>query len=368
MARDHESELEVASPQTETLVRTVLHDLPDAVFVAASDGRILDVNDAACRQLDYSREELLALRVQDIVAAEHRERVGRRLAGDGMSGYVESVHLRRDGTRVPVEIAALPIRFGGQPAFLGFARDITERKAAQERIAREATLTRAIIENAVEGICLCEDTSEPPGIRFTVWNRRMTEISGYTMDEINRLGWYQTVYTDAETQRRAADRMARMRRGENLDAEEWAITRKDGTRRTLLISTSVLSWLEGPPKVLGVMHDVTDRVRLEAQLHDAQRLEAIGRVAGAVAHDFNNLLTTILGGASTLADLRSLPPTDRALAEDVAAAARRGADLTRQLLTFSRRAQTHMRPLDLGAHVEESLRVVRRMLPTSMVV
>jgi two-component system, cell cycle sensor histidine kinase and response regulator CckA len=256
---------------------------------------------------------------------------------------------------------------------LGFAHDITRQKAAERqreeserRFRREAALRSAIIDHAVEGICVCEDCATPPGILFTVWNRRMTEISGYTLDEINRLGWYQTVYTDSETSARAADRMARMRRGENLQAEEWTITRKDGARRTLLISTNVMLDESGAPKVLGVMHDVTERVRLERDLRDAQRMEAIGRLAGAVAHDFNNTLATIVGGTSLLGEVRGLTAEDRAILDDVATAALRGAELTRQLLTFSRRQRMEMKVLDLSALVASTLRIVARLLGESI--
>jgi two-component system, cell cycle sensor histidine kinase and response regulator CckA len=256
---------------------------------------------------------------------------------------------------------------------LGFAHDITRQKAAERereesegRFRREAALRSAIIDNAVEGICVCEDCATPPGILFTVWNRRMTEISGYTLDEINRLGWYQTVYRDPETSARAADRMARMRRGENLQAEEWTITRKDGARRTLLISTNVMLDESGAPKVLGVMHDVTERVRLERDLRDAQRMEAIGRLAGAVAHDFNNTLATIVGGASLLGEVEGLTGEDRTTLDDIATAALRGAELTRQLLTFSRRQRMEMKVLDLSALVASTLRIVARLLGESI--
>ena len=258
---------------------------------------------------------------------------------------------------------------------LGFANDITRQKAVEhereeteQRFRREAALRAAIIDNAVEGICVCEDCATPPGILFTVWNRRMTEISGYTLDEINRVGWYQTVYTDPATQARAADRMARMRRGENLLAEEWVITRKDGTRRTLLISTNVMMDQGGTPKVLGVMHDVSDRVRLERDLRDAQRMEAIGRLAGAVAHDFNNTLATVVGGASLLRQTTALTGADRATLEDIAAAALRGAELTRQLLTFSRRQRAEMKVLDLSTLVAGTVRIVGRLLGESILV
>ena len=278
---------------------------------------------------------------------------------------------RTDGQYIWLSSTDRPFRrdaAGRVRQIVGFAQDITRTRQLEqdkadgdERFATMAELRAAIIDNAVEGICLCEDIDDAPGIRFSVWNRRMEEISGYSLEEINRLGWYQTVYTDPETQARAADRMARMRQGEDLDGEEWTITRKDGRRRTLFISTKVVLDGRGVPRVLGVMHDVTDRVRLEQQVRDGQRMEAIGRLAGAVAHDFNNILAAILGGASLITGGEGVPDEVKGLAEEIVLAANRGADLTRQLLTLGRRRQVEMQPCDLSAVVEDALRVMRRL-------
>lgn len=292
-----QKEAEAERRASDLRFRAIVQHLPDAVFIAGPEGEVLEVNEAACRQLGYTRSQRV----------EH-----------------------------------------------------------EETLLRESALLEAIINNAVEGICVCEDIPDPPGIFFTVWNKKMVELSGYTKDEINQLGWHQTVYTDDETRARAVDRMDRMRLGENLVAEEWVITRKDGKKRTLLISTSVILDLGDKPKVLGVMHDITDRLRLERQLQDAQRLEAVGRLAGAVAHDFNNVLAAILGGASVLREDGSVPETHRDLLDDIVNSAKRGADLTKQLLTISRRQRTEMKALDLSQLAEMTLRLVARLLSTSV--
>jgi two-component system cell cycle sensor histidine kinase/response regulator CckA len=348
--------------ESDARLRAIVEHHPDAVFVAGADGGLVEANAAACEHLGRTRGELLGARIAEFVAPEYHDRVRERLRSGGPHGYVESAHVRRDGVRVPVEIAVIPVEIGGQPAMLGVARDISERKAAEESLRQEAELRRAIIDNTVAGLCVCEDIAEEPGIRFTVWNQRMEEITGYTMAEINQLGWYQSVYPDPETQRRAVARMDQMRTGNNLEAEPWEICRKDGERRTLAISTRMLLDPEGKPRVLGVMNDVTERLRLTERLQEAQRLEAIGRLAGAVAHDFNNVLAGILGAASLLADDASLSPEDHALAQEISLAAERGGALTQQLLTFSRRQRTELRTFDWSTQVRDVLRVVRRLL------
>jgi PAS domain S-box-containing protein len=125
-----------------------------------------------------------------------------------------------------------------------------------------------------------------PFVAFTVWNDRMTEITGYTMEEINHLGWYQTVYPDPRVREQAIERMSRMRQGDDMLFEEWIITRADGEQRALLISTSVLESSDGVAHVLAVMHDITERKRVEEALKTSeQRLALAVEASGAGIYD-----------------------------------------------------------------------------------
>ncbi len=365
----------------------------------------------------------------------------------------------------------------------------------EEALRKSHALREAVIRTAGEGICVCYAVAEYPHVRFLVWNDRMTALTGYTMEEINRLGWYQSVYPDPEQQARAAARMARMREGDDLRAEEWEITRKDGERRVLSMSTSRVemeggieavvalmldttarrgaeeqlqrqqqllaeaqavahlgcfewdiardhvtwsdelyrifglapqefgakaeSYLqrlhpEDRPRVQGVLEralrergsfqleerivradgavrvlesrgkvigddqgrparlvgaclDVTERRRLEEQLRQSQKMEAVGRLAGGVAHDFNNLLTVINGYSELL--LSRLPEEDpnRAAAAAIRDAGGRAARITQQLLAFSRKAVVEPRVLDLNALVRQSAEMLRRLLGEDVV-
>lgn len=145
-------------------------------------------------------------------------------------------------------------------------RDITARKEAEDRIRKESLFRNTIITNATEGIAVCHEISAYPYVRFTVWNDRMAAITGYTMAEINRRGWYQTVYPDPKYSRQARLRMNRMRQGDNLQDEEWVITRSDGKKRTLRISTTILESNGNTTHVLAMMDDITERKNAEEAL------------------------------------------------------------------------------------------------------
>ena len=134
----------------------------------------------------------------------------------------------------------------------------------------ESSFLTLVIENISEGLCICHNTDEFPYVKFTVWNRRMTEITGYTVDEINLSGWYQKVYPDPGIQEKAIKRMEEMRHGNDLRGEEWEITTSDGNKKWLSISTSIVKDENDFVHVLAIMSDITDRKQTEEKLQKAR--------------------------------------------------------------------------------------------------
>lgn len=148
---------------------------------------------------------------------------------------------------------------------------LLEAEAAEHERTRlllheEHSFRQGVIERAAEGICVCHAIPEYPFVQFTVWNPRMKDITGYSIEEINRLGWYQSMYPDPDIQEKARQRMEKMRQGEDLRYERWEITRIDGEKRTVGISTSLLKTNDGLAHVLALMQDVTDEETYRRQL------------------------------------------------------------------------------------------------------
>lgn len=133
-------------------------------------------------------------------------------------------------------------------------------------LERQIEFTNVVIETMIDGIAVCHEVEQPPHVRFTVWNPAMETLTGFSMDEINRLGWYQTVYIDPRVQAKARLRMERMRAGDDLIREKWDITRKDGAQRTVEISTRIIRQVSGIAHVMAVMHDITDREGRETEI------------------------------------------------------------------------------------------------------
>lgn len=132
-------------------------------------------------------------------------------------------------------------------------------------LSQDHRFHEAALERVADGVCVCQETSAPPFLKFTVWNRRMTEMTGYTMEEINRVGWYQALYPDPEIRERARERMAYVTRGKDRSIERWEIVRADGAMRPVSMSMSVLTAADGSLHVLGLMHDLTEEEELKRQ-------------------------------------------------------------------------------------------------------
>ena len=186
-------------------------------------------------------------------------------AGEIPLFHMEQRYIRKDGTVVwaDTQITVLRDKDGRLVHTIGWVQDITNRKRVEEELHRENQFRSAIVERASEGLCVSHGVPEYPYVQFTVWNPRMTDITGYTMEEINRLGWYQSLYPDPEVQTRAHARMDHLRQGTDLLGEEWEITNATGEKRVVSISTSVLQATGDSTHLLALIHDITERKRAE---------------------------------------------------------------------------------------------------------
>lgn len=151
-----------------------------------------------------------------------------------------------------------------------------ERLNNEEQLRAESDFRELIIDSAGQGISVSHQIREHPFLRFTVWNQEMREITGYSLEEINRLGWYEAVHPDEQVRQRCIERMQRLQEGASLHAEEWEIARRDGTRRQVLITSRMLPRQGDIPRALAVMEDITERKAAERK---AREIEAILRAA-----------------------------------------------------------------------------------------
>ncbi len=246
--------------------------LDQSAFVAITDaeGVITYVNDRFCEISGYSRDQAVGQTHRIVNSGYHPPSFFQDMWHTIASGGVwrgEICNRAKNGSLYWVASTIVPfVDEQGRPfQYLTIRFDITDRKFAETTLQQENSFRQQIVENMAEGLCVCDEIEEFPFVHFTVWNRQMQAITGYSLEDINRLGWYQRLYPDPEVQAQAIARTGRMRQGDNLIAEEWQIQRQDGQQRTIAISTSVLSSNNGQTYTLALIQDITDRRQTEQE-------------------------------------------------------------------------------------------------------
>ncbi len=277
---------------TDSALKMIMDASPVGMIVFDSDARIIYVNPLASAIFGKSETEVFGTRCLDFIscASRHKKTQGcgyttscskcqlfsavySTLTDRSNEAVLEGeVFLERDAdlTNIQVKYKVSSVMMEGAKIAIMAVDDTTERRPVDELIRQKYSFQSLIIDKMGEGFCVCNAIEEYPFVEFTIWNKRMTKITGYTLDEINRLGWYQTLYPEHELQAEAMKRMEKMRQGEDLIGEEWEITRADGSNRVLSISTSIME-SEGVMHVLALMQDITEQKRAEEALLNSEK-------------------------------------------------------------------------------------------------
>jgi PAS domain S-box-containing protein len=357
-------EAEAALRASEVQYRRVVENMNDALVVDAVDGRLVFVNDRFLEMFGVDREAITDRTFGDFVAPEARralrDRHDSRMRGEEVPEAFEYQAIRPDGRRLWVEIRVTRVlddqgRIVGTQAVL---RDATERKEAEEARGRLV----AILDATPDFVGIASTSGE-----VLYLNRSGREILGLSADaDLAAIripdchpAWAGELIL--ETGIPAALR-------EGVWQGETAFL--DGEGREFPASQVILRHQseDGTAVFLStVARDLSRTKELEEQVRLAQKMEAVGRLAGGVAHDFNNLLTAILGYSELLLLDASLETKRRSQIEEIAKAGTRAAALTRQLLTFSRREAVEPEVLDLNARVAALEAMVIRVIGEDVV-
>jgi PAS domain S-box-containing protein len=337
----------------------------DAVFWIDHEAKFVYVNASACASLGYTKAELLQLSVSDIapdLPAEMWPMRRQRLVEAGQLVY-ESRHRTKNGQMFPVELTASWVQFEGESYVCGFARDITTRKQAEQTHRESEEKFRALVEDSPDIIarfdrdCRCLYVNPAVhaalGVAPEALIDRTVEATGQPAD---RVAWLEAMI------RRVFES------GQEQTFEFDAMTPK-GEDAYLARGVPEFSADGSVVSALLVFRNITDRrraeqekERLQSQLIQAQKMEAIGRLAGGIAHDFNNMLTGILGYAElALADLDPAHAAVECLQGTIDVVAQCKA-LTSQILAFGRKQVLSMAVVDLNEVILSAGKMLRRII------
>ena len=349
---------ELAVRESESRFRSLFQAVPQPVWVYDLETlRFLKVNDAAIRQYGYTNDEFLSMSVKDIRPESEvdlfLDHLDEQATNSGYRGIWK--HRKRDGTLIDVEIYAHDAQLDGRPCRLIAANDLTRRRLAEEQLIRSEERYRDLVENAHD-IIYSHDLLG----NYTSINKAGERITGYSREEALKMNITDTVAP--EFVEVAREMIKAKLRGEESTAYELEILAKHGERICVEVNTKLIEQDGRPIGVQGIARDITARKHLEEQLRQAQKLESVGRLAGGIAHDFNNMLTAI-NGYSDLT-LRQLPEDHklRRNIQEIKKAGERSAQLTNQLLAFSRRQLLQLEIVNLNEVLTDTTQILRRVI------
>ncbi len=355
----------MARPSIEAQLRTIIDTAVDGIVIIDAAGRIELFNPACERLFGYEAAEVIGQNVRILMPEPyHGEHDGylknyhrtgdAKIIGSGR----EVIGRRKDGTTFPMDLSVGETREGESSLFVGIIRDISRRKADEAALHESEAMLRGVVDTAVDGVIVIDSVGS-----IELFNPACERLFGYVAAEVvgrNVKMLMPPPYHDEhdgyiEHYHRTGER--------RIIGIGRAVVgrRKDGA--TFPMDLSVGETNRGSRKLfVGVIRDISDRLRTEEQLRQAQKMEAVGQLTGGIAHDFNNLLAVVSGNLELLTLQRNIADDTRQLAESAIRATERGADLTRRLLAFARRQTLN----PVAADVNEIIRGMSDLLRRSL--
>jgi len=369
---------------SERRYRELFNLQPDSIVVSDLEGNILDVNVAAEMRSGYSREEALHMNLKRLAVPEDVARfpeMMKKIVEEGSTSF-EGKSVGKDGTIRDLEIHAGLVEYEGKQAAMLVARDITERRQSEEAIAREKSFSETLLES-LPGIVYLRDAAG----KFLRWNKNLENLTGYSTDEIQRLGEWGFLF--GEDGKALVQQKAREALEKGSARIEGSVVTKKGNRVPYLMTAMRIEF-NGKPCIVGMGIDISERKRLEEELRQesehledlvdskvrelkemndrlvkAERMAAIGQMAAMLGHDIRNPLQSIIGATDNLE--KRLDPTNTQTTR-MLTIIKDGVDYSNQiisdLLDFSREMRLELSESTPQAIVRETIAHV--VFPTTI--
>ena len=359
---------EEALKESEIKFYTAFLSNPAAISInRVEDGRYIEVNQGFTQMYGYTHEEALGHNPKELDIwgdrPEQAEIRGRILEEHGKIRHFEFTFRRKNGDSGTGLNFSEFIELGGKPHLLSMTIDITDRKQAEDELRKSEERYRAVLDASSDPIIVYDMKGA-----CLYANAAFTRVFGWTLPEV--LG-RRIDYTPNETKPETRERITDIIQGKGFYGFETKRYNKAGNPIDVSMSAAIIRDRQGRVEGCVVnLQDITERKkaeaekeRLQAQLRQAQKMEAIGTLASGVAHDFNNLLQAISGNITIMAGLKN--QDDKAVhhTREIETAVQRAADLVQRLLTFSRKVEPDFKIVYLNREVREAVAILERTIP-----
>lgn len=360
-------QIEAALRASRESLYTLIQASPDSIYFKDAQGRWQIANHAGLALFELTGVDYVGR--TDVELAEEtpffREALHHCMKTDNetwqkgqMRRTIEFVP-QRDGNQRTFDVIKVPLcnEIGERQGLVILGRDVTAQHAMEEALQASEERLRLMVQHMPVLVDALDETGN-----IVFWNKECERVTGYSAAEIvGNPRSMELLYPDAGYRQMMLKKWVEA--GNNYRDWEWDITCKDGSRKTIAWSNISAGFPLPGWVAWGIGVDVTERLKAEAALRLAQKMESLGVLAGGVAHDFNNLLVAMLGQMS-LALARLRPDNQaRTHVEKAVKAAERAADLTQKMLAYSGRGHFSIQPLDLNALIAENLNLFQTSIP-----
>ena len=350
--------------KSEERYRTLVEESFDGIFIQKGT-KIIFANRRLHEMLGYGQGELIGVEHWRVYHPEYqeitRQRARDRMAGKRVITHYEVKLQRKDGSWFYGEIGTKVIEVEGEPGIQVWIKDIDERKRAEEALKSQEEKFRTLVEKSPFGIAVIAKDG-----RYKYINPKFVEMFGYDSEDLETgREWFRKAFPEKEHRKRVIETWLsdlKSRKPGESTPRTFRVTCKDGSEKLVFFKSVALA--DGEQFV--IYDDMTEKERMEKQLRQAQRLEAMGTLAGGIAHDFNNILAAIVG--YTELAMMEVPKKSRVRhnLEQVILASKRAKELVRQILTFSRQGEQEKRPVNVVSIFKEALRLLRASIPSTI--
>jgi PAS domain S-box-containing protein len=382
----YKQQAEARIKRTEQWLATVLRSIGDAVIASDKERRITFMNGVAEKLTGWSQKEALGHKLTEVLNIKNQDldelerHLVEKVITEGLiiNLIEDRMLIGKDGVEIPISDSAAPIKGvnGDTPGTVLVFRDITASKLAEQALGESEYKLQTILEclNQAQHIALLGSWQLNLETNYIWWSDETYRIFGVTPNDFGPT-WdaIKTIIHPEDHSLHIKLFQHSLQTGEALDVKIRLLT-NDGLLKHCHVKGEVFRDESGQPlRFIGTIMDVTkhnqdeeQRIKLQEQLLQAQKMEAIGQLAGGVAHDFNNILGAILGYAEMAQEDSPAGSILRKDIDQVVKASHRAKDLVKQILAFSRQTETRLIPVQPAIAIREAAKMLRSSLPTTI--